>query len=75
MTPKVYIRPERPEHVIRAKGYAWRDSDGAQSPGVGIFAGSGYGAYKLIQYLTPEQAIQLSNQLVDAVETIQTKEA
>lgn len=67
MTPKV--RPECPQHVINAKPYTWRTAEGAPSPGVGIFAGSGYGAYKLLQYLTCEQALQLADQLVGAAET------
>jgi hypothetical protein len=65
VTAKVYIRPERPQYVLRATEYTWHDRDGTPTPGVGLFVD-----HSIVQHLTPEQAIQLADQLVDAAETI-----
>lgn len=53
----------RPEHVLRADAYTFRLTDGTPVPGIGIFA-----ERRLIQHLTPEQAVALADQLVDATE-------
>jgi hypothetical protein len=59
------VRPRSPYQVIWAGNYLWRDlhGKGSNRPGVALLDDR-----RVIQHLTPEQAINLADQLVDAAE-------
>jgi hypothetical protein len=59
----VKIRPKARDGFLWAGNYTFHDRDGSRSIGVGLLSHQ-----RLIQHLTPEQAINLADQLVDAAE-------
>ena len=53
-------------HLSKVHSWEWRDKDGNATPGIVLKHGN-----RIVAHLTPVEAIQLSNRLVDLVETME----
>jgi hypothetical protein len=62
VTAKPWVRPT-PGYALSAKPYVWRNEPEPPLNGVVVHVRG-----SIVQWLTPEQAINLADQLVDAVE-------
>ena len=62
--PKATIRP----FYTNVRPYPWRDQGNTTTPGIGIFKGSA-----ICLHLTEAEAVQLANELLEAIETARAK--
>lgn len=53
-------------HLSKVQRWYWKDRHGNSTPGIVLRQG-----HRIVAHLTPGEAIQLSNRLVDLVETME----
>ncbi|AOT04938.1 hypothetical protein ASPU41_18070 [Arthrobacter sp. U41] len=58
-------RPDQPRMVIKGRPWTWHAPDAPDEAGVALVIATS----RVVQFLTPEQAITLADQLVDAAES------
>ena len=56
-------------HISRIRTYTYKSKDGSGTEGIGLFKGR-----ELAVHLTPSEAIELANTLVDEAEKFASKE-
>lgn len=54
-------------YLSKVHSWEWRDKDGNATPGIVLRRGP-----RIVAHLTPGEAIQLSNRLVDLAERLET---
>lgn len=67
--PKIYAFPRYKTDILRAGPKDFKRHGHEPRPGVGIYLGD-----DLVQFLTPDRAIKLADQLVDSAERSTRKE-
>jgi hypothetical protein len=61
---KLWVRPDTPRLTIKARPWTWRTPGEPDEHGVALVISTS----QIIQFLNLDQAVELSNLLIDAVE-------